>query len=320
MLAAKRDTVPMINPKSYALQLTGPIRDKKRERNRLRRLVQNHPNLSTVHTPTINRLTAEIRSEANEIRNEDFANKIEAIPENDREGKIWKVTKLLKKRRDFMPPLKDEDNNIHLTPQEKCDLLADQFSKNYDNPLKDDNKSHTRRVKSRVKRYVKNASVDPSYATINDIRSEVRNLKNNTAPGYDQIQTQLVKNLPDTALFVLLIIINSCLLLSYFPPKWKHSKMIAIKKPDKPGSQPSSYRPISLLSVLSKILERIVLNQIKCHLDDFNISPDIQHGFRAGYSTNTQLHLITETINTNLMNKLSTGIVLMDIEKAFDRV
>ena len=96
--------------------------------------------------------------------------------------------------------------------------------------------------------------------------------------------------------------------------------MIPIKKTDKPGSQPSSYRPISLLSILSKILERIVLHRIQRHLDDFNILSDTQHGFRVGLSTITQLHLVTETIDTNLSNKLSTGVVLMDIEKAFDCV
>lgn len=162
ILTAKRATVPMIKPKAYALQLTSPVKDKTRERNRLRRLVQRCPYLGSVHTQTINRLTAEIREEINEIRNEDFSNKIEAIPEIDRDGKIWKITKLLRKRRDFMPPLKDEDNNRHLTPQEKCNVLANQFSKNYDNPLKDDNRAHTRRVKNRVKRYFRHCTVDPT--------------------------------------------------------------------------------------------------------------------------------------------------------------
>jgi hypothetical protein len=56
-------------------------------------------------------------------------------------------------------------------------------------------------------------------------------------------------------------IYNSCLKLCYFPKEWKHAVVIPIPKPGKDPSNPSDYRPISLLSFISKVFERIILNK-----------------------------------------------------------
>lgn len=120
--------------------------------------------------------------------------------------------------------------------------------------------------------------------------------------------------------FFLTLIINCCLLLSYFPQKWKHAKVVAIKKPNKPPSQPTSYRPISLLSSISKILERVILTRLTEHLTLNNIIPYQQHGFRPGRSTTTLLHDVTNKIRQAKDSKQSTGMILLDAEKAFDRV
>lgn len=119
---------------------------------------------------------------------------------------------------------------------------------------------------------------------------------------------------------LLALIINACLKLSYFPEKWKHAKVIAIKKPNKPGSLPSSHRPISLLSSLSKVLERVVLIRLTKHLKNNNILPPEQHGFREKLSTVTQLQRIKSHIQGGFNVRKSTGMILIDIEKAYERI
>lgn len=320
MLNRKTTCVPHIKPNHYALKLSDEIKQMIRDRNQLRNIVQRHPQYRDDAMPIIRQLERQIKDFTNKARNDDFARLVEQIPENDPTGKIWKLTKMLKRHKNIMPPLKNANNQVLITSHEKSNALGEQFITNYDNPLENDNKVHTKQINARVARFCRNCVTHPEYANLNEIRCEVKRLKNNTAAGFDGIQSPLIKNLPDTGLLLLLIIINSCLYLGYFPKNWKHAKMIGIRKPDKPAHLPSSYRPISLLSTLSKVLERIILSRVKSHLESHNIIPSIQHGFQEGRSTTTQLYQLINDLRRKLRNKLSIGILLLDIEKAFDRV
>ena len=82
----------------------------------------------------------------------------------------------------------------------------------------------------------------------------------------------------------------------------------------------SSYRPISLLSSIGKIFERIIRDKLNNHLTDHSIISDEQFGFREEHSTVHQIKRIVGIIKRNKRNRKSTGMVLLDIEKAFDSV
>ena len=154
-----------------------------------------------------------------------------------------------------------------------------------------------------------------------EMRQICKKLKNSKAPGDDRIHNTLIKRLPSQGFLYLTIIINACLTLSYFPAAWKHANIIPIKKPGKPSNAASSYRPISLLSSMSKILERVIHRRLQNHLNE-HIIPTFQHGFSPGRSTTTQLINVTNQIKQGFQQRLSlsTGMILIDIEKAFDRV
>lgn len=126
--------------------------------------------------------------------------------------------------------------------------------------------------------------------------------------------------MPPRGINFLAYIINSCLKLNYFPPRWKHARVVPIPKHGKDLSKPENFRPISLLCSLSKILERVILNRLNSHIELEKIIPDEQHGFRKKFSTTSQLAKLIETTKENLNNKKSTGLVMLDVEKAFDRV
>jgi hypothetical protein len=114
-------------------------------------------------------------------------------------------------------------------------------------------------------------------------------------------------------------VFNSSTRLNSIPNLWKISKIIPIPKPGKPPTDPASYRPISLLSNPSKILERLVLNRIT---PDIPLSPT-QHGFRPLHSTTSLLANLTQTTLEGLNGKAPanrTVLAAVDISKAFDTV
>ena len=115
-------------------------------------------------------------------------------------------------------------------------------------------------------------------------------------------------------------IINAILRLSYFPTAWKTATVIPLPKPNKNISSPSYYRPISLLSSLSKIAEKIILSMLKGETERHNIIPDAQFGFRNEHSTVNQLKRVADDIMHNNSLGYTTGLILLDSEKAFDSV
>ncbi|GFT42918.1 probable RNA-directed DNA polymerase from transposon X-element [Trichonephila clavipes] len=103
-------------------------------------------------------------------------------------------------------------------------------------------------------------------------------------------------------------------------PAWKEAIIFPILKPGKNQNIPSSYRPISLLSTLSKITESIILTRLKDFLYTNNIINPNQYGFTNKLSTLHPLLNLTEAISEGFHSKKSTGAVFLDIQKAFDRV
>lgn len=98
------------------------------------------------------------------------------------------------------------------------------------------------------------------------------------------------------------------------------ARIILLLKPNKKPSLASSYRPISLLPTISKLIERIIYKRIKNITEDRNIIPEHQFGFRNAHSTTQQLIRVTEDIINNFNISTATGAILLDIAKAFDRV
>ncbi|GBN69708.1 RNA-directed DNA polymerase from mobile element jockey, partial [Araneus ventricosus] len=148
----------------------------------------------------------------------------------------------------------------------------------------------------------------------------IKNLNKNKAPGYDGIDNKIILNLPINCITTLSIIIENIMKFGYFPTRWKTATVIPILKPGKDPTDPVSYRPISLLPSISKIAEHIILSRLNDHLEENNILIPEQFGFRKNLSTTHQLLRVTEFIQEGLNNKQKTGAVLLDIQKAFDRV
>jgi len=120
---------------------------------------------------------------------------------------------------------------------------------------------------------------------------------------------------------ILKILVNASLLFGLFPSSQRHALVTPVlKKPHLDPSIPNSYRPISNLSFVSKLLERVVARQLTTHLESNGLIPALQSAYRRNHSTETAL---LKTCNDALMaadNGIVTLVVLLDYSAAFDTV
>jgi hypothetical protein len=113
---------------------------------------------------------------------------------------------------------------------------------------------------------------------------------------------------------------NHLLRLGYIPTNWKRAKVVPIPKPNKPGTDPNSYRPISLLNTLGKLVERILAARLTSFFNRQYLLPHTQFGFRKKHSTVFQLTRITDYISNGYNLHKHSSMVLLDLKKAYDTV
>ncbi|GFW34830.1 RNA-directed DNA polymerase from mobile element jockey [Trichonephila clavipes] len=148
----------------------------------------------------------------------------------------------------------------------------------------------------------------------------IKKIKIKKCPGRDGITNKMIKKLPKLTIFKITNIVNNMLTLRYFPKSWKTAVVVPILKPGKNSALAESYRPISLLPVLSKLAEKIILARLNDYLEREKILIPEQHGFRPRLSTSHQLLRVVEFIKEGNNNDECTAAVFLDIQKAFDRV
>jgi hypothetical protein len=145
----------------------------------------------------------------------------------------------------------------------------------------------------------------------------VKTFESKTSCDLDGISTKLLKHIIHDISLPLSHILNLSTSTSTFPSQLKTSRTVPIFKA---GSQLlcDNYRPISLLSTLSKLLEKIVCRQQMAHLEDNNLIYAHQYGFQHNKSTQHNLIQLTNFINNALKEKKYAIGIFLDLKKAFD--
>ncbi|KAM9561826.1 uncharacterized protein ACWYII_025626 [Salvelinus alpinus] len=137
----------------------------------------------------------------------------------------------------------------------------------------------------------------------------------------DPIPSSLLQTISGDLLPYLTSLINSSLTAGYVPSVFKRARVAPLlKKPTLDPSDVNNYRPVSLLSFLSKTLERAVLGQLSRYLSQNDLLDPNQSGFKTSHSTETALLCITEALRTAKANSLSSALILLDLSAAFDTV
>jgi Reverse transcriptase (RNA-dependent DNA polymerase)/Endonuclease-reverse transcriptase len=322
LLEARSESVPKISPFRFSLVLTEEIKSKITRRNTLRRRAQRTSNSEDIRR--YRALNSIVGDACNELQNDSFGHKLSKIRPNHKS--LFSFTKLIKNKCRGVPALKIDGVTL-LTGPEKANAIAAVFSRAHNNTMPSPLEIIVDEGCSILQNNVVNSN--PSNLTSpRELKKIIKNLKNSKAPGFDNIPNILLKNLSRKALVFLTYIFNSCLKLCYFPKIWKHAIVIPIPKPGKDLTNPSSYRPISLLSSISKIFERVILKRLNDFISSNNVLPNHQFGFRRAHSAAHQLRRVVRNVK-NARNAIargtsrvsqSTGMLLLDVEKAFDSV
>lgn len=289
-------------------QLPRHIRNLLKDKNRAKKTYVRtlHPQDKT----ELNRLTEEVKTKLTEYKNDKWKRHLETLSIQD--NSLWKTTNALTKKRQKrqFPPVTYRDKTA-CTDEDKAQLFADMLEKQFA-PGPD--------LGTDLDHFLTNNNDDPKLTTTDEIQQIARALPNRKAPGQDKITNEAIKNLPTHTYERLADITNAIIKNRHFPTLWKTAKTVMILKQNKPRKQTDSYRPISLLSTISKVVEKVLLDRLQDILETRNILPPHQFGFRREHNTLHPLILLTEDITQQFNLSNSTAAVFLDLEKAFDKV
>jgi hypothetical protein len=137
---------------------------------------------------------------------------------------------------------------------------------------------------------------EPMLTDPAEVQHAIRCLKISKTPGSDGIPNRALKDFPQRMILLLVALFNAILRTQYFPPVWKHARVISILKPGKDPALPSSYRPISLLETIGKVFEKILLSTILSEVSERGLLRDEQFCFRPKHSTSLQLARLVESL------------------------
>ena len=155
--------------------------------------------------------------------------------------------------------------------------------------------------------------------SIDTVLKLINSLPLNKACGLDGISCRLLKEAAPIVAPSLTHIINLSITTGIFPDEWKLARVSPIYK-EGVKSDPNNYRPISVLPVISKLIERVVFDQFYEYLIVHDLLADTQSGFRPRHSTQTALLEATNEWYLNIDNGLINGVLFLDLKKAFDTV
>ena len=168
--------------------------------------------------------------------------------------------------------------------------------------------------------------MDDDHDLVADIESDtlirmVKFLKRGKAPSPDNIHNEVLRVGTTTSLFHHLVrVFTSSIQIGYIPTAWKLAALRLLLKPDKLPSLTSSYRPISLISSIMKLFERVIEQRLFSYLEDIGFINKYQSGFRQAKSTDDHLFRLSQSVMESFNRREHVVAAFLDVEKAFDNV
>ena len=202
-----------------------------------------------------------------------------------------------------------DDGEIAEDDLDKAETLNSFFAKVF--TVEDDNNP--------IPEKVTNASVNTVVFSEDALIKHLKRLKTDKSAGPDNISPRLLKETATEISRGLCILFTRSLQEGKLPSDWKQATVSPLfKKGCK--SDPGNYRPISLTSVVGKVMERLIRDSIMLHLNTHNLLSEHQYGFRSGRSCQLQLLEALDKWTEHIDNGRQVDIIFLDFSKAFDTV
>ncbi|KAJ8023358.1 hypothetical protein HOLleu_35772 [Holothuria leucospilota] len=326
--AIKASTPQM--PTQQRFKLPAHIVQVIKQRRQLRRIHQRTQN-EDIKT-TINQLKRRINQLIADHYKSQFDNKCKQLSNEKDAGAFWKTVKRITKSTPSAPtiPRLSYNGNTSSTNEEKAETFRSYFSTVHripDNPAfnptilqqAEDNINTNRHLYTPQPQLIHHPPPNAQPITIEEILTAIKRSRN-TAPGNDGIRYIHIRAAPIILHQTLCNIYNASFIIGHIPSIWKTATTILLPKPNKSTTQPQNYRPISLLPILGKCMEKVVAKRLSTYLEDHNILPNYQAGFRRKRSTTDQLFHFVQHTSSAKHRGHTTIAAFFDAEKAFDRM
>lgn len=153
--------------------------------------------------------------------------------------------------------------------------------------------------------------------TKEEVQTAARQMKSKKAPGPDGVPTEVFKTIARKKPSTFTEIFNQCINQRKFPIPWKVSRLVLLRKGNKPVEDPSSYRPLCMINTIGKLFEKIIDNRIRNYLEEQKALAPNQYGFRKHKSTIDAINHVRSIALEN-RSKSITGILTIDVKNAFN--
>ena len=225
---------------------------------------------------------------------------------------FWRIANsVLNQGKSTIPPLFNGPEVLS-SASDKVKLFAKNFSKNSN---LDDSGISLPVFPSRTNLKLHNISIIPKM-----VKKVITNFDSSKASGPDCIPVVVLKNFEPELSYIPAKLFNNCLKESCFPDCWKVPWVVPVFKNVGERSTAKNYRRVSLLSMVSKVYEKLVNNRIVDHLEKCGLFSDFQYRFRSSRSTADLLTVLSDRIARAFNRSGATRAVARDMSKAFDRV
>ena len=172
-------------------------------------------------------------------------------------------------------------------------------------------------------KYYLNKRIDTVFTFQNideeTVRKTIQNLPSKNSCGLDGISSKLIKIIEPAIIKPLTLLINQVFNTGIFPDELKIAKVIPLFKKDDPTLL-KNYRPISLLSTIAKVMEKIIFTQLSSYFNEHKLIFDNQYGFRPKHSTEYAALELVDRIITQMDKKETPINIFLDLSKAFDTI
>ena len=212
--------------------------------------------------------------------------------------------------------------------KQACDISSDNFNDYFTNvapclindlPTACENPIQLMSDNSKFMSLCSNNAFEFTEVSMVQVRDVINDLKNSNCKDVDNLNVNLIKTIRDLIISPLTKLVNLCIKASVFPDCLKVAFAIPIHKKGN-ANDPNNYRPISILPVFSKILEKLLYIQLGNFFENNQLFADSQFGFRKVRSTTDAALSLTNTI-LQCFEKHEFGVIsLLDLAKAFDCV
>jgi hypothetical protein len=200
--------------------------------------------------------------------------------------------------------------NLNETVQTMLDYLITRDDKS-------DDTDYHKRIRTQTEE--PGQSADDRDFTPTEVTNTIEDLKNKKAPGEDGITGAIYQRVYRLFQSLMYTLYGECLRKGCFPRKWKKAKIIPVITPGKEKVQDASkFRPISLINVGGKVLEKLVINRIMYHIYSNNLLNDNQYGFTPKKSTTDATIAVKDYIEDGFRHGLITIPISLDVKGAFD--